>query len=128
MKRTKLKKRSRNPLNALKRKADESLQDSYRSKHRGKKCECCGAKFELMHHHLLKSQSNYGRYKQPANLIFLCKRCHNALHFGMYDVVSKYSLKRGKRWKKKIDFIRQQDIRLNTTYLNEVMEYYKVKS
>jgi 5-methylcytosine-specific restriction endonuclease McrA len=121
-----LRRKSKNPLKRLKEKADRALQDWYRAEYEGEKCEACPAEFELMHHHLPKSQSNYGRYKQPANLIFLCKKCHNALHFGMYDVVSKYSLGRGKEWEKEINHIRQQtDFRLKTTYLNEVIEYYE---
>ena len=124
-----LRRKTKNPLKRITENAERALQDWYRAEYEGEKCECCGAEFELMHHHLLKSQSNYGRYKQPANLIFLCKKCHDALHFGMHNIVSKYSLNRGKAWERKIDLIRQQtNFRLNITYLNEVIEHYKGRS
>jgi hypothetical protein len=120
-----LRKRSRNPLNALKRKADKALQEWHRA-HYKEECECCGKPFELMHHHLPKSQSSFGRYNHD-NLIFLCKVCHNALHFGTYNIVSTYTLKRGKRWKKKIDWMRQQYLKLTPKYLEEIIEKYEQK-
>ena len=127
MKKGYLRRHSNNPIKRLKTKADKTLQDWYRVNHKGTKCENCGAEFELMHHHVLKSQSNYGRYKCKDNLIFLCKKCHNALHFGCYDVVSAYSLKRGKKWKERINKIKQIQITLPPKKLEEIIEYYKTK-
>ena len=124
MKRTPLRRHSKNPRKRLLVKADKALQDWYRANYK-EKCESCGAPFELMHHHLPKSQSSYGRYERKENLIFMCKKCHNALHFGCYDVVSAYTLKRGPKWKKRIDKIARIHITLPPKKLEEIIEKYK---
>ena len=106
MKRTPLK-RSNKPLRKRSKskatidRADRALQDYFRREYPDNKCECCGGQFELMHHHLLKSNSNAGRYNHD-NLIFLCKICHARLHFGQLNVISIYSVKRGEEWVNKM--------------------------
>jgi len=127
MKRTPLRKTSKNPIKKLKTKADRLLQDYYRAKYPDKKCEVCGNPFELCHHHVEKSKSNLLRYKEPLNLIFLCKKCHNALHFGVYNVVSIYTLKRGKKWERKLQKLSQDHIVLTENYLNNIIKYYDNK-
>lgn len=79
MKKSPLRKKSRNLLKGLKDRADRALQDFYRATYPDKKCESCGAPFQLMHHFIPKSQSNYLRY-MDSNLIFLCHKCHYLHH------------------------------------------------
>src|SRR3990167_9198600 len=86
--------------------ADRKLQDWYRFIYRGTRCEVCGAPFNVMHHHLLKSQSNAGRYEHN-NLIFICFRCHSALHFGDNNIVATYSIRRGEEWIEKMKKLKQ---------------------
>jgi hypothetical protein len=104
MKRTFLRKRSPRPERACKDRADRALQDAYRREYPKEKCEVCGAQFDIMHHHVEKSNSMFLRWMQPVNLIFLCSECHQKIHFGNSDPVSAYSIKRGDVW---LEHIRQ---------------------
>ena len=95
MKKSKLKKRSKSK--ATIDKADRALQDFYRRTYPNEKCEICGAPFNVMHHHLRKSESNAGRYHHD-NLVFICTPCHTSVSFGNMQLVAIYSAKRGKEW------------------------------
>ena len=98
-----MRKKSKNPIKKAKDEADRALQDSYRRNYPNKKCECgCGRIFSLMHHHILKSQSNYLRYHE-VNLIFITKFCHDKLHFGDLQVVARYTTNKGKKWVAEMD-------------------------
>ena len=127
MKRTFLRRKSKNPEKTSKDKADKALQDSYRKAYSNEKCEACGAPFNLMHHHVEKSNSMYLRWLQPINLIFVCSLCHNKIHFGDRNPVSAYSIKRGVEWLDKIKVLRQEPKPKGyciKKYL-EISEYYK---
>ena len=64
----------------LKKKADRAVQDAYRRDNPGKKCEMCLVnEFQVMHHFIWKSQSNYLRYVEK-NLVFVCNPCHSKFH------------------------------------------------
>lgn len=102
-----LRRRSKNPRRKLQSEVDAGLQNWFRANYSNYKCEGCGAPFELMHHHVEKSKSNAGRYYHP-NLIFLCKKCHNKIHFHDHQVVAIYSTKRGKKWVEEMDKLRQK--------------------
>jgi len=108
MKKTPLNKKSKNPVKRAKDRADTSLQKSYRRNYPNERCEACGKQFNLMHHHIEKCNSMFARWMQPDNLIFLCKECHQNIHFGNADAVSKYSIKRGTGWLKRIVEMRKQ--------------------
>ena len=129
MKKTKLKKRSKSK--AMIDKADRSLQDAYRRRFKGEPCEVCGKPFDLMHHHLRKSQSNAGRYfygsrkKRPVNLIFVCERCHTKISFGDMSLVAIYSLKRGKIWLEAIEALKKiKRAPFGKKELERLIEYY----
>lgn len=129
-----LKRKSKNPIKASKDRADTALQESYRRNFPNEKCEACGKKFNLMHHHIEKCNSMFARWMQPDNLIFLCKECHQNIHFGNADPISAYSIKRGDAWKKKIMEMRKQkpptrlkkiDGKMYVYYMNiNVEDYY----
>lgn len=97
MKKTPLKKIS--PAKTLKNKADRSLQDYYRRNFPDLKCVGCGQPFQLMHHYIIKSQSNNLRY-DPDNLIPICHQCHSKIHcFGQGQLIeAKIVLERGQKW------------------------------
>jgi len=101
LKRTKLRKKSLQPMPTLRRKADRALQDWFRREYPDNKCECCGGQYEVMHHHILKSNSNAARFNHD-NLIFLCSKCHSSLHFGNLNLISIYTAKRGNEWVEKM--------------------------
>lgn len=126
MKKTKLKKQSKDLRKIALRKADKSLQDSYKKHYPNEKCEVCGQPFNLMHHHILKSNSNYTRFLQPTNLVFLCKKCHDSLHLGgNINIVSIYTLKRGKKWEEEIIKLKKHPkISLYVKRLEEIKNYY----
>jgi hypothetical protein len=142
VKKTFLRKKSKNPSKAAKDRADRALQDSYRKNYPNEKCEVCGNHFDLMHHHIEKCNSMFARWMQPVNLIFLCKECHQNIHFGNADPVARYSIIRGDQWIDKIEDMRKQkpvhrlkkvgnklvvlyqDIDIEDYYANNVPEKY----
>ena len=66
------------------------------------------------------------RYACPANLIFLCAKCHSALHFDNFNVASIYSLKRGKQWEAEImDIKRQPSMTIGVNRFEEITYYYE---
>ena len=98
MKRVPLKRKSRSELKKWGDKADRALQDWYRKEYRGKKCEGCGRRFQLMHHFIEKHLSAGLRFEHD-NLIFLCSRCHTSHHLGgNAAVMAKVILCRGQEW------------------------------
>ena len=78
-------------------KADRALQDYYRAFYPDRKCEVCGKKYQVCHHHIEKSKSNAGRFNFD-NLIFLCHKCHSRIIFGDHNVVAIYSIRCGREW------------------------------
>jgi hypothetical protein len=125
MKRTFLKKQGKNPRRIILKKADSALQDWYRKNYGNEKCECCGAKMQLMHHHIEKSKSNYLRFNHPENLIFMCRACHNAIHFGGHQKVSIYTLGRGgKKWVDKIHKLERISISLSIQDSKDIIQKY----
>jgi hypothetical protein len=120
-----LRRKSNSPEKKAKDKADRALQDSYRRNYPKERCEVCGARFDVMHHHIEKSKSNYARFLQPANLVFLCTKCHSKLHFDYFNVASIYSLKRGQKWENKIKEIEKHPkVTLGINKFNEIKKYY----
>src|SRR3990167_10324837 len=102
-----MRKKSKNPIRKAKDEADRALQDAYRRNYPNEKCESCGQRFYCMHHHLEKAKSNFCRYYKD-NLIFICKKCHDAIHFGDNQIISRYTAKRGKKWVAKMDKLKQE--------------------
>jgi 5-methylcytosine-specific restriction endonuclease McrA len=96
-----MRRKSKNPRRKAQEEADTALQNYFRRNFPDKKCEACGAPFQVMHHHIEKSKSNAGRYYHD-NLIFLCNACHSRIHFQDHNVVATYSARRGEKWVKRM--------------------------
>ena len=119
---TKLRKRSKSK--ALLDKADQTLQNYFRREFPDDKCEACGARAEVRHHHIEKSKSNAGRFNE-SNLISLCYKCHSKISFGHYDIISTYSIKRGKKWAKQMEALKREPKQsFSVRELEEVIEKY----
>lgn len=124
LKRTKLRKVSKNPIKALKNRADRVLQDYFRKNYPDLKC-VCGNPAELQHHYILKSVSNYLRYDEK-NLIPLCQHCHSLIHFyGKGKIIEgKVAVERGADWIKYIEEGQKKHIVLTKKYLEEIIKCY----
>lgn len=82
----------------LKAKADTNLQNYYRATCSDKRCEICKGQYEVLHHFIFKSQSNYLRYELK-NLIFVCRKCHYKFHNNYaQSAVAKIIKQRGQGW------------------------------
>ena len=125
MKKTHLRRRSKNKLSVLKLKADILLQDYYRRAY-AEVCESCGAPFQIIHHHIEKGCSNAGRYNEN-NFIFLCKKCHSKVHFGDNNVVAAYTLKRGEAWLEQMRELKTQYHKFTVEELEKIVERYQKK-
>jgi hypothetical protein len=119
-----LRKKSNNPRKKLLEIADAALQDFYRKNYSEMRCEGCGMPMQLMHHFILKSQSNFLRYN-IINLIFICKSCHSMVHgFRGGPIIGRIVLHRGEKW---LDLIRTSEkirIDLGIKKLREIIEKY----
>lgn len=100
-----MRKISKNSIRRLKIKADRLLQDWFRIHCPFLKCEICGKNFEVMHHFVEKSKSNYLRY-HPTNLIPLCNFCHSKIQWDN-TIQVKIALKMGDDWFSIIEFLKQ---------------------
>jgi len=124
MRRTPLRKVSKDPIKRLKTRADRKVQDWFRATYPNEKCECCGKSFELMHHFILKSQCNALRYHKW-NLIFICGKCHSRIHcFGANELNALIGWKRGKLWYNRIMKLKKTHISLSPKYLEEIITKY----
>ena len=125
MKRTFLRRRSKNPRKRLLELADTVLQDYYRREFGDRKCEGCGKPMELMHHYVLKCHSNYLRYNHPENLIFICKKCHSQVHGFHGELINaQIILKRGQSWLDKLRKLERIKIDLGMNKLREIIDNY----
>lgn len=100
MKRTPLRRKSKDPLKKTKDEADRALQDYCREIHRGEYCEFCKINpFQVSHHFIEKSQSNALRYDLK-NLVFICHECHFSIHRGSKRAIFDLTIrkKRGEEW------------------------------
>ena len=72
-----MKKKKLKTIGKLKSEADRAMQDHFRriKTH----CEICGKPYQVAHHFIFKSSSNYLRYDEK-NLIFVCTSCHSKFH------------------------------------------------
>lgn len=93
-----MKKKKPKKIGQLKALADRSMQDYFRRVK--KECELCGQPYQVAHHFIFKSQSNYLRYVEK-NLIFICHGCHSKFHtFNDARMVIKVQKLRGEAWVK----------------------------
>lgn len=97
----KLKKKKLKTIGKLKEEADRCFQDHFRRVKTH--CEMCGWPYQVAHHFIWKSQSNYLRYDEK-NLIFICNKCHSKFHsFPDPDYPIRVYKMRGKKWEEYIE-------------------------
>ena len=108
----KKKRKKLKPIGKLKEEADRAMQDSFRRNNPGKKCEMCLVNdFQVMHHFIWKSQSNYLRYVEK-NLVFVCNKCHSKFHaFPDPTYPIKVAKMRGQKW---VDYIESHKHKLKS--------------
>ena len=83
-------------IGTLKKLADYALQDHFRRIKT--KCELCPNSYQVAHHFIKKSQSNYLRYNEK-NLIFICNPCHSKFHsFPDAEMGIRVLKLRGEKW------------------------------
>ncbi len=99
MRKTKLRHKSKNPIRALRGKADRALQNFFRRAYPNRKCESCGIRtFYCMHHFIEKSRSANLRFNH-LNLVFICKSCHSSHHsFGDASIHARIQSRKGDEW------------------------------
>lgn len=133
MKKSPLKKRSKNPVKVLQKKADKLMQQIYTKKY--PKCDICGKPTYCMHHFIEKSRSNRLRYEEE-NLIPVCQLCHSYIHNRTYfyprslnnvnrsyDYVDMIINKRGgKSWKDKMEKLGRETIKTNLSYYENIIK------
>lgn len=106
-------------------KADRALQDWYRAKYPAKKCESCGAPFELMHHFVEKGRSGRLRFEKK-NLIFICTKCHS-LHHVFHDssIMLKITARKGRKWAEELLAMKgEKGFQLTNEFLESMVEKY----
>jgi len=126
MKKTRLRKVSKDPRTVQQKKTDRALQDWFRSEYSHARCEVCKAPFQLMHHFVEKSQSTNLRYDHD-NLIFLCHKCHAKHHqFGDTEIAGTIILQKGGEWFKNLHIKKRIDKRYTIKELREIEAKYKL--
>jgi len=110
-------------IGKLKAKADRAMQDYFRLIKT--KCELCPNPYQVAHHFIYKSKSNYLRYDEK-NLIFVCNSCHSKFHsFPDPMIALRVRALRGKKWEDYITANRHKLKSDNRKELEEILEYYK---
>ena len=108
----------------LKAKADRALQDYFRSIL--KVCEMCGGPYQVAHHFIFKSQSNYLRYEEK-NLIWVCQKCHYKFHNSYaQSMVAQLIKQRGQEWSDWIEARKRLLKSDKRQELEEIIEKYKI--
>lgn len=132
MKRSPLRRRSKNPVKILQKKCDQLWQKYITAKY--PVCDLCGKPTYCGHHFVEKSRSSRLRYEEE-NMIPVCKVCHMHIHnrtgqFGLnnvnrsHDAVDMIIEKRGgKAWKNKMEKIGRETIKTNLSYYQNIYEY-----
>lgn len=132
MKRTILRKLSKNPKSKLRRQADSLLQEYIRAKHKGELCWACGNEPVFVgHHYINKQNSNALRYYIP-NIIPVCKNCHMLVHSQPHLVEPKICFKLGEAWYQDLMDVKRRGIKenlgwyyMNINVLSEMSETLK---
>ena len=112
----------RKSMGKLKSEADRAMQDHFRRVKT--KCEMCGGQYQVAHHFIHKSQSNYLRYDEK-NLIFICNSCHSKFHRFPEPMMAIWAERlRGTAWVKYIEKYRHTLKRDNRVELIAIKEKY----
>jgi len=113
-------------IGKLKQRADRALQDHFRRIKT--RCELCPNPYQVAHHFIPKSSSNYLRYDEK-NLIFVCQPCHSKFHsFPDPLIAIRVEKLRGKAWVKWIENHRHLLKKDSRIELNKILEKYKSNS
>ena len=111
-------------MGKLKEEADRAMQDHFRriKTH----CEMCGGQYQVAHHFIFKSQSNYLRYEEK-NLIWVCQKCHYKFHNNYsQSMVAQLIKQRGQKWSDWIETRKRLLKRDNRIELQEIIKKYTV--
>src|SRR3990167_784827 len=112
------KKKKLKTIGKLKAEADRAVQDAYRRDNPGKKCEMCNKPYQVLHHFIFKSQSNYLRY-EPRNYVFVCNGCHYKFHQPDPMIYIRLNKLRGQEW---ADWIEAHKRKLKSDKRQELIE------
>ena len=117
MKRTRLRKQSKDPKAKLRAKADKLLMDYIRLKHKDELCWVCGNKpISCGHHFIPKKNSNALRFYLP-NIIPICRDCHSLVHTQPHLVEPKICFKLGQEWHEDLMERKRAGIKYNTEWI-----------
>ena len=112
-------------IGQLKKQADRALQDFFRKIKT--KCEICKNPYQVAHHFIKKSQSNYLRY-DIKNLIFICQSCHSKFHSFSDALMTVWVYRlRGAKWMKYIEKHRHLLKKDNREELMKIIRKYGLK-
>lgn len=113
-------------IGKLKSKADRTVQDYFRRIK--EKCELCSHAYQVVHHFIHKSQSNYLRYDEK-NYIYICNSCHSKFHsFPDPLIAIRVQRIRGDKWVEYIEKHRHLLKKDDRTELNGIIERYKLST
>ena len=118
--------KKRLPMGKLKAKADRAMQDYFRriKTH----CELCPNPYQVAHHFIWKSQSNYLRYDEK-DLIFICTKWHSKFHaFPDPTYPIKVANLRGPAWVAYIEKHKRLLKSDNRAELEEIIKKYSWKT
>lgn len=127
MKKSTLKRKSKNPASRLQKECDALLQEVNKILH--KNCEACGNPNQVGHHWIEKSRSAALRYDLD-NIIPLCNSCHAKIHnifgnsvVGGLNVAEAIIGKRGVEWKQRMERDGRVIIKVNVEHYMKVRDY-----
>ena len=122
MKRTRLRKRSKDPKAVLRAKADDLLMDYIRAKHKDELCWVCGNKpISCGHHFVPKKNSNALRFYLP-NIIPICRDCHSKVHTQPHWVDPILTLKLGEAWFNDLEETNLAGIKYNMEWIKTQLD------
>lgn len=130
MKRTPLKRKTKNPLITRGIKLDRAYQDVFREIcwTYGIPCEVSSQPMEVVHHYYEKRLSANLRFN-PINFVPITSSIHTQHHRGQNpDIVSKINENRGELWKTKIRTLKNITVGKGKTYLDEAdVQLFKIQ-
>jgi 5-methylcytosine-specific restriction endonuclease McrA len=110
-------------IKTLRNKTDSLLTPWMKKKH--KKCLLCSAPVQVAHHHVHKSQSSRLRYEED-NLVWLCGKCHCALHNNESYYASKIVATRGLEWFARLEKMKREIVKTDRSFYEE--NYNRIKN
>ncbi|MCR4330229.1 MAG: HNH endonuclease [Candidatus Roizmanbacteria bacterium] len=113
-------------IGKLKSTADRTVQDYFRRVK--EKCELCFHAYQVVHHFIPKSLSNYLRY-DPMNFIYICSKCHSKFHSFPDPMIGiRVERIRGDKWVEYIEKHRYLLKKDNRAELNGIIEKYRLST